>query len=111
MWLSTLTYAQREAMLRLAHNVIVSDGLLDPNEEGMLEAFRREMAVSADFETPYVIALIDLAEGPRMMSQIIDADPDALAVGLPVKVDFAAWSEDITLPVFRLYPALDGGGA
>ena len=30
-------------------------------------------AVSADFETPYVIALIDLAEGPRMMSQIIDA--------------------------------------
>jgi uncharacterized tellurite resistance protein B-like protein len=54
MWLSTLTYAQREAMLRLAHNVIVSDGLLDPNEEGMLEAFRREMAVSADFEVEYV---------------------------------------------------------
>ena len=67
--------------------------------------------VSTDFEAPYVIALIDLAEGPRMMSQIIDADPDALAVGLSVKVDFAAWSEDITLPVFRLYPALDGGGA
>ena len=54
MWLSTLTYAQREAMLRLAHNVIVSDGLLDPNEEGMLEAFRREMAVSADFEVEYL---------------------------------------------------------
>ena len=68
-------------------------------------------AVSADFEAPYVIALIDLAEGPRMMSQIIDADPDALAVGLSVKVDFAAWSEDITLPVFRLHPALDGGGS
>jgi uncharacterized OB-fold protein len=68
-------------------------------------------AVSADFEAPYVIALIDLAEGPRMMSQIIDADSDALAVGLSVKVDFAAWSEDITLPVFRLHPALDGGGA
>jgi len=54
MWLSTLTYAQREAMLRSAHNVIVSDGLLDPNEEGMLEAFRREMAVSADFEVEYL---------------------------------------------------------
>ena len=54
MWLSTLTYAQREAMLRLANNVIVSDGLLDPNEEGMLEAFRREMAVSADFEVEYL---------------------------------------------------------
>jgi uncharacterized OB-fold protein len=65
-------------------------------------------AVSADFEAPYVIALIDLAEGPRMMSQIIDADPDALAVGLSVKVDFAAWSEEITLPVFRFHPAAGG---
>ena len=54
MWLSSLTPAQREAMLRLAHNVIVSDGLLDPNEEGMLEAFRHEMAVSADFEVEYL---------------------------------------------------------
>ena len=67
--------------------------------------------VSADFEAPYVIALIDLAEGPRMMSQIVDADPDALAVGLSVKVDFAAWSEDITLPVLRLHPALDAKNA
>ena len=67
--------------------------------------------VSADFEAPYVIALIDLAEGPRMMSQIVDTDTDSLAVGLSVKVDFAAWSEDITLPVFRLHPALYGGDA
>jgi len=67
--------------------------------------------VSADFETPYVIALIDLDEGPRMMSQIVGADLDGLTVGLSVKVDFAAWSEDITLPLFRLYPALDSGDA
>ena len=67
--------------------------------------------VSADFETPYVIALIDLDEGPRMMSQIVGADLDGLTVGLSVKVDFAAWSEDITLPLFHLHPALDGGDA
>ena len=67
--------------------------------------------VSADFEAPYVIALIDLAEGPRMMSQVVDTGPDALAVGLSVRVDFAAWSEDITLPVFRLHPAPNGGDA
>ncbi len=29
--------------MRLAHNIVVSDGLLDPNEEGMLNEFRREM--------------------------------------------------------------------
>ena len=46
-----------------------------------------------------------------MRSQILDADPEARAVGLSVKVDFAAWSEDITLPVFRLHPALDVGKA
>ena len=54
MWLSQLSGEQQETMLRLAHNVIVSDGLLDPNEEGMLEAFRREMGVSADFKVEYL---------------------------------------------------------
>lgn len=54
MWLSQLSGEQQETMLRLAHNVIVSDGLLDPNEEGMLEAFRREMDVSADFQIEYL---------------------------------------------------------
>ncbi len=54
MWLSTFSQQQREAMLRLAHNVIVSDGLLDPNEEGMLESFRREMGVAADYEVEYL---------------------------------------------------------
>lgn len=54
MWLSQLSGEQQETMLRLAHNVIVSDGLLDPNEEGMLEAFRREMNVSADFQVEYL---------------------------------------------------------
>ena len=54
MWLSTLKRDQQEAMLRLAHNVIVSDGLLDPNEEGMLEAFRREMGVAMDFQVEYL---------------------------------------------------------
>ena len=58
--------------------------------------------VTADFPAPYIIALIDLAEGPRMMSQIIDAEPEALSSGLPVMIDFESWSDTITLPVFRL---------
>ena len=43
MWLSSLSDDQRLALMRLAHNIVVSDGLLDPNEEGMLNEFRREM--------------------------------------------------------------------
>ena len=46
MWLSSLSNDQRHALLRLAHNVIVSDGLLDPNEEDMLFELKREMALS-----------------------------------------------------------------
>ena len=43
MWLSELQPDQRKALLGLAHNVVVSDGLLDPNEEGMMDEFKREM--------------------------------------------------------------------
>ena len=43
MWLEALTDAQRQALLRLAHNVIVSDGVLHPNEELLINEFRREM--------------------------------------------------------------------
>ena len=54
MWLSTLSEAQRIALLGLAHNVVVSDGLLDPNEEGMLEQLRREMGIDAGHELDYL---------------------------------------------------------
>ena len=54
MWLSTLSEAQRIALLGLAHNVVVSDGLLDPNEEGMLEQLRREMGIDTGYEPEYL---------------------------------------------------------
>ncbi|MAZ45798.1 MAG: hypothetical protein CMD74_03715 [Gammaproteobacteria bacterium] len=53
MWLPTLLKEQQEVFLGLAHNVVVSDGLLDPNEEGMLEEFRQEMGLSSQFESSY----------------------------------------------------------
>jgi uncharacterized tellurite resistance protein B-like protein len=54
MWLSSLSDDQRHALLRLAHNVVVSDGLLDPNEEGMLNEFRREMELKVSEEVEYL---------------------------------------------------------
>jgi uncharacterized tellurite resistance protein B-like protein len=54
MWLSTLSESQRIALLGLAHNVVVSDGLLDPNEEGMLEQLRLEMGIDAGYEPEYL---------------------------------------------------------
>lgn len=54
MWLSSLSNVQRNALLRLAHNVIVSDGLLDPNEEDMLFELKREMGLSDVGELEYL---------------------------------------------------------
>ena len=54
MWLSALSADQREALLGLAHNVVVSDGLLDPNEEGMLDEFKREMELNPATEAEYL---------------------------------------------------------
>ena len=54
MWLSALQPDQRKALLGLAHNVVVSDGLLDPNEEGMLDEFRREMELTPHEQSEYL---------------------------------------------------------
>jgi len=52
-------------------------------------------------DAPYVIALIRLEEGPKMMSNVVECDPESLAVGMPVEVVFDKWSDEITIPKFR----------
>ena len=54
MWLSSLSSDQRKALLGLAHNVVVSDGLLDPNEETMLDEFKREMELNPELQSEYL---------------------------------------------------------
>jgi len=58
-------------------------------------------AISKAYDAPYVVALIKLEEGPVMMSNIVDCDPESVRIGQPVTVTFEAWSKDISLPVFR----------
>ena len=53
-------------------------------------------------EVPYVIALIQLDEGPTMMSNVIDCDPEQVKIGMPVEVTFETWSEDLTVPKFTV---------
>ena len=58
--------------------------------------------LSDAYPAPTIVALVDLAEGPRMMSCLVDADAESVAVGVPVQVDFDSWSETISMPVFRV---------
>tara|TARA_B100001013_G_scaffold337889_1_gene258395 strand:- start:69 stop:320 length:252 start_codon:yes stop_codon:yes gene_type:complete len=59
-------------------------------------------ALTEGYEAPYVVALIDLEEGPRMMSNIVDCSAEIVVVGAAVKVAFKAWSDTLSLPVFVL---------
>lgn len=52
-------------------------------------------------DLPYAPAMIELVEGVRMISWVIDCPPDQLVRGMPVEVVFQRVSEDLTLPKFR----------
>lgn len=52
-----------------------------------------------DALVPYIAALVDLAEGPRMMTRIVDAAPEELVIDMPVHVTWITEAE-ITVPMF-----------
>lgn len=55
------------------------------------------------FTPPYAIAVVQLEEGPRMMSNIVGCPqtPEALELDMPLEVTFEPLDETITLPFFR----------
>jgi uncharacterized OB-fold protein len=52
-------------------------------------------------ETPYNVAEIELAEGPRYLAPIRDCPNDAISRGMSVGVRFEHVSETLALPVFE----------
>lgn len=54
------------------------------------------------FTPPYSIAVVELEEGPRMMTNIVDCDqtPAALAIDMAVVVQFETLTDEISVPVF-----------
>jgi len=59
-------------------------------------------ALTEGYKAPYIVALIDLKEGPRMMTNIVNCEPELVTVGVSVRVVFSAWSDTLSLPVFEL---------
>ncbi|HEU0168834.1 MAG TPA: Zn-ribbon domain-containing OB-fold protein [Chloroflexota bacterium] len=49
----------------------------------------------------YVLAYVELAEGPRIMTNIVDCDPDTVKVGMPVSVVFHDTGQGSALPRFK----------
>jgi uncharacterized OB-fold protein len=52
-------------------------------------------------EVPYAVVLVELEDGGRMLTNVVDCSLERLRVGLPVEVTFERRSGDIALPQFR----------
>jgi uncharacterized protein len=53
-------------------------------------------------DIPYNVALVQLEEGPRIYSNIVGVDNDAVKVGDKVEAVFDAVTAEVTIPRFRL---------
>ncbi|OBF89247.1 DNA-binding protein [Mycobacterium sp. 852002-51152_SCH6134967] len=50
---------------------------------------------------PYVVAMVDLEEGPRLMTQIVDCPVDQLCAGMELEIAFREDDDGFVVPVFR----------
>ena len=57
---------------------------------------------------PYVAAIVELAEGPRVMTNIEGCAFEDLEIGMDLTVEYKAIADDVTIAVFR--PAAEGAG-
>lgn len=66
-----------------------------------LASYVISMRAAPGFEAPYVIAIVELEEGPRMMTNIVgvEPNPEALALDMPLEVRFEDRGE-VSVPVF-----------
>lgn len=86
--------------------------------KGKLHAFEiAYQTISRTFKVPppYVLAMVELDEGPRMMTNLINVEPHPRAIrcDMPVEIVFTKLTEEVTLPLFQPARAADraAGGA
>jgi uncharacterized OB-fold protein len=75
---------------------------------GVVHTFTVVRAAAPSLEwaarTPYVVALVELEEGPRLMTNIVGSDPETVAVGAAVRVGWEPLENGRAYPVFELVP-------
>jgi len=72
---------------------------------GRVQSFtivRRPVSPAFADDVPYVVALVTLEEGATMMTNIVGCAPDKVEIGGPVDVTFEDWTDEISVPKFRL---------
>ncbi len=69
---------------------------------GFLYSYVISHLAAPGFEAPYVIGVVELEEGPRLLTNIVEVapDPDQLSLDLPVEAVYQTVG-DLALPLFR----------
>ena len=84
----------------------------DSQGRGRIDAFTVEHRPQPSFaDEPYVIALVDLADGVRMMTNIVGCRPEEVRVGMEVVVSWEPLTDGRNLAVFGPAPETRAGGA
>jgi len=53
------------------------------------------------FDYPLIVAVIELAEGTRLIANMVGVEPDRMRVDMPVELDWIDADPELTLPAFR----------
>jgi len=77
-------------------DIVVASG------RGTLHSFVMPLHPQFPFmDYPYIVALVDLDEGVRLVSNLIDIAPDDATIDMPVEVCFVEFEGDLVLHQFR----------
>ena len=76
--------------------------VFEASGKGVLYSYVINQRPAKGFDAPYAIAIVQLAEGVRMMTNIVECEqtPEALVLDMPLTVKFEAHG-DIAVPLFR----------
>jgi hypothetical protein len=83
-------------------------GVFAASGRARLHSYVIHQRAAPGFRAPYVIAVVELEEGPRMLTNLIGVEPTpgTLPLDLALEVSFERVSDEIALPLFR--PARSG---
>ena len=79
--------------------------LIETSGHGTVHSFavvHQKLHPAFDARIPYAVALVDLDEGPRMLSLMVDTDVSAVHVGDEVQVAYERVDDDLVIPRVRL---------
>ena len=81
-------------------------GWIQASGKGTLYSFEiahRALNPAFKVEPPFILAMVELAEGPRMLSNLINIEPDPNVVkcDMPVEVVFEKQTDEVTIALFQ----------